>query len=357
MCVFRLPLFALTTMLAACSGGNLASNLLATPDLKVKGQSKCKVAKSQSRPLIVEWPSADRGALEVQMKKGLVVVRYTGCEMEILRHCSAPSNEYTYHAMTRKRDRVTMRDADDLYANIPLGAAKFEAKLARAGELTVTMTMVGSYEAPHAELRVDQLEGDCDGASHMVTALTAGAFSFFAGADAAVGGGVGTVVGGAKAGSSAKREVLNEDGDEEACEKATSDDTGPPDQCGALLRLEVAELLPAKAPPPAPTGTQTPPPGGSTAKPVPRPTHDPPKPLPPGPGIAVINRSGKAIRAVQFQNCNQIGFTDLPNSYIPPRESYRTPKVTGCVWLRAVFSSGGSRQAQFSKGRGEFIVK
>jgi hypothetical protein len=40
-----------------------------------------------ARPLIVEWPSADRAALEAQASHGLVVVRYEGCEMEVLRQC------------------------------------------------------------------------------------------------------------------------------------------------------------------------------------------------------------------------------------------------------------------------------
>jgi hypothetical protein len=233
-------IFALLT--ASCGGGNAASKLARPPELDIKGQAKCGVAKSQSRPLIVEWPSADRGQLEAQAHNhGVVVVHYAGCEMRVLDRCTVPIR-YGYTGITRKRDRVTMRDADDLYANVPLGAAKLESKLASSGELDVQMTIVGRWEAERSNVRRDELQGDCGDATHVVSALSVGAFDFFAGADASVGGGAGAMGAGVGAQSSAKREMLNEDGDEKACEHATSDDKKPPEGCGAILRLEVVPL-------------------------------------------------------------------------------------------------------------------
>src|SRR5262245_9268224 len=99
--VRALPLCGL---LASCSGGNAASNLAAPPAFAPKDQTKCGVTKSQARPLIVEWPSADRGDLEAQAKAGLVAVRYVGCEMEVLPRCKAPG-AYVYTPFTRKDDR------------------------------------------------------------------------------------------------------------------------------------------------------------------------------------------------------------------------------------------------------------
>ena len=75
----------------------------------------------------------------------------------MLGQCTVPV-KYGYSGTTRKRDRVTMRDADELYANIPLGAATFESKLARSGELSVAMTIVGRYEAEHSQVHRDDFE-------------------------------------------------------------------------------------------------------------------------------------------------------------------------------------------------------
>jgi hypothetical protein len=87
-----------------------------------------------------------------------------------------------------------------------------------------------------------ELEGICARATHVITGLTTGAFEFYAGASAEVGAGVDVAGVGAGARSGAKRELINRDGDPEACALTTSDDTQPPDGCGAALRVEVAPL-------------------------------------------------------------------------------------------------------------------
>ena len=230
----------------ACSGGNLASNLAKPPEFAPKDQSKCGVTKSQAEPLIVEWPDAARGRLEALLRRGVVAVHYSGCEMEVLGQCSA-KGRYGYASFTPKKSNVKMRDADELYANIPAYAAKFEAALQKAGELNVSMTIVGRYEADHARVRAEELEGQCEGATHIVNALTVGSFDFFAGADASLGAGVAAGNAGAGAKSSSKRETLNQDGDATACASSKRDDKEPPFGCGALIRIEVIPIIGARA--------------------------------------------------------------------------------------------------------------
>lgn len=204
-------------------------------------EAKCGVAKSQSEPLIVEWPSSSRAKLEALTRHGVVVVAYQGCEMRVLGHCRAPG-KYAFTPTTRKRDVVSIRDADELYANIPTGAARLEAKLQSSGELNVTMTVVGRYEASEPFVDANALVGECTGATHVISGLTAGAFKFFAGAEAEIGGGVDVMGAGAGAKSASQSELLNEDGDELACAKSTTADPAPPDGCGAILRVEVVPL-------------------------------------------------------------------------------------------------------------------
>lgn len=229
----------LPTALGCSPGGNAASQLLAEPEFAPKGQTKCKVKASQAKPLIVEWPPADRGELEDRMRDGVVVVSYDGCEMRVLSHCQAPVR-YSYRPITLKRDRIRIQNEDELWSTIPLGAAKFEGKLATAGELNVRMTMVGRYSADRPLIRQGELTGACDGATHALVGATVGAFEFFAGADAEVGAGVEIARAGVGAGSKASRETLTQDGELTACEDAAS--KAPPEGCGALLRVEVVAL-------------------------------------------------------------------------------------------------------------------
>ena len=224
------------------------------------GQSKCKLSANQLRPLIVEWSAADRAALEVLAQRGTVVVRYSGCEMEILPRCRAPG-AYRYAATTRKTEQVVIQDEDELYANLPTGAFKLEGKLKRAGQLNVSMNVVGQYDNDQTTIGRDALEGNCDKATHVVTGLTVGAFEFSAGGASTAGGGASALGAGVGASSSHSRETLSSDGDVAACESATRGDTEPPSNCGALLRIAVAELSgPVAAPATVascPEGTQS----------------------------------------------------------------------------------------------------
>src|SRR5262245_12527784 len=85
------------------------------PGVEAIGQTKCSVAKSSQRPLVVEWPAADRASLEATAKRGVVAVRYDGCEMEVLSSCVIPG-KYNYVAVERQSEQIAIKNADDLYA-------------------------------------------------------------------------------------------------------------------------------------------------------------------------------------------------------------------------------------------------
>lgn len=270
MLTSRRALFALPFLLsfASCAGGNLASEIAMKPEYTPSGQTKSQVEKSAARPLIVEWPSADRGALEAEMKAALVIVRYDGATIEMLSDCHAAGG-YGYTATTPLEDRETVRDVDDLHAKLPMGAAGLAATLARTGSLDVSMTIVGRYKSDHATVGAADLSGrSCDRATHAVMALSVGAFEMFAGAEAEVGAGANVSPADVGAASKSKRELLNKGGDKAACANATADDKAPPFKCGALVRIELSPI--ARETGTLPQGTSAPtaaPAPGSTAAP------------------------------------------------------------------------------------------
>ncbi|HYQ42567.1 MAG TPA: hypothetical protein VER11_11390 [Polyangiaceae bacterium] len=245
--VIRSPLAALTLSLAvsACSP-SLPSQPASDPshtELPSQFRNKCDAAKGQLQPLIVEWSAPDRATLEAQARHAQLVVHYEGCQLEVLRACTVPAKfAYKYTAITPKDELVTMNSADQLYASIPVHAASFEGKLAQKGQLNAAMTIVGMYEAPNLAPAVDQLVGECGRATHVVSALTVGAFEFFAGS--ALDAGANLNVLGAAAGGEhqSNHETLSRDGNVKACVDSKRGDAEPPENCGALLRLELAAL-------------------------------------------------------------------------------------------------------------------
>jgi TPR repeat protein len=226
--------------------GAVAQAVRPKPSVEVPGEARCGVAKDHAEPLVVEWPSSVRAKLEALAHKGLIAVRWKGCELEVLQHCKVPG-AYAWTPITRKEDRVSMRDQDELWANVPIGAGGLESKLARSGALHVTMTIVGRWEADRDTIARNEVAGDCSRVTHVVTGMTAGAFDFWAGADASVAGGASVFNMGAGAKSASSAELINRDGDVSSCVKSTNNDKSPPDGCGALLRIELAALGVTKA--------------------------------------------------------------------------------------------------------------
>lgn len=173
-------------------------------------------------------------------------MRYDGCQMQVLSRCELEGG-YDYHALTLKRDELRIRDRDALWAKIPLGAARLEAALSRDGQLNVDMMVVGQREANVDQARAVGSGAACSGATHVVTAMTVGAFSLYTGS--AIEGEVGASAHGAGGGGKLARstETLRSDGDLSQCSRATPNDAQAPAQCGALLRVELAPLGPGGA--------------------------------------------------------------------------------------------------------------
>ncbi|MBW2525627.1 MAG: hypothetical protein JRI23_15695 [Deltaproteobacteria bacterium] len=232
--------------------GSPATPIAEAPRYEPAGQAKCGVVADHDEPLIIEWPAAERANLEALSKRGTVVVRYQGCEMQVLTGCHV-ARPYGYTPTTQQQEQVTIRNEDELYARLPLGAARLAGELEKSGQLTVAMTIVGTYASDRKPVPEDRLEGACAGATHVVDAMTVGAFEFTTGAAARVGAGADLPVVGAGARSETHRSTLNRGGDRAACVQATGEDGQPPYGCGALLRVEVARIAPAEAPSPEPT--------------------------------------------------------------------------------------------------------
>jgi len=234
---------------ASCGAPALPGKPAAEPSqLPSQFRNKCDSAKGQLRPLIVEWSAPDRAALEAGARHSQLVVHYEGCDLEVLRSCTATERfAYKYTAITPKDELVTMSDADELYANIPAHAASFEGKLAQKGQLNAAMTIVGMYEAPSLAPAIDELQGDCGRATHVVSALAVGAFEFFAGNAQQAGASVNVLGAGAGIDHSSNHETLSRDGNVKACGSSQRGDAQPPENCGALLRLELAPVRAAGA--------------------------------------------------------------------------------------------------------------
>ncbi len=238
---FRFSLFAAGVIALTGCASTPAGALATTPGMGDVPTAKCLGTKNKNKPFLVDWHASDRGDLETAARNNLVVVKYDGCQLHVMSHCEAAGN-YDYLPFQPKQDRIRITDANQLYTNVPMGAAKLEAKLAQSGELGVDTTLVGKYRADRVRFDLKDLTGSCDGATHVVAGMTIGAFEFFARAKARVAGRVSVSTVGAGGDSKADREVISRDGDRKRCAEATGEDVAPPEGCSSLVRLEVLPI-------------------------------------------------------------------------------------------------------------------
>ncbi|HLT36936.1 MAG TPA: hypothetical protein VK034_11645, partial [Enhygromyxa sp.] len=242
-----LALVALTVLplaLSTCKAGKVGEVI--EPDKPTAagavGELECSDDQSLAEPLIVDWGSDDRTDLEVAMRDGIVVASYDCNTFRVLENCQAGGG-YKFAGVSRKEDVIQIVGQDELHANFPLGAAKFEAGLDRSSAIDVALVTVGKHRALTAKLSQVDLQGDCEGATHFVRSAVVGAFAVGTGTR----GHAGTVAEVFKLGdiggsSTSEQQSLNRDGDLAACAAANPLDDAPPNQCQSLLRVELVAL-------------------------------------------------------------------------------------------------------------------
>lgn len=208
-----LPAAAAFALLAGCGGGSLPQQIAVPRD--PTGLSKCKVAASQSSPLVTEWPASEKARLEGLLSEGGVAVSYSGCEMTILDACQV-KGRYEYQRTTLSSDTIEIEDADELYAKLPLGAVSLEGELSRSGRLAIRTTVAGQLKFRGDPAAVASA-GACSRATHVITGLSVGAFKLLSGGAVSAGGGVDVAGAGAGAKSSRAEETMRQAGNPERC--------------------------------------------------------------------------------------------------------------------------------------------
>lgn len=237
--------FALAT--ALCLAGCLTGCFGARPELVSMPNdgedptelSRCRVAASQEQPLVTEWPASYKARLEALLSGGAVAVEYSGCELRIVDRCEL-AGSYAWKKTTLSTDATDIRDEDELYAKMPLGAALLSGDLKTSGRLRVQTTVSGHMQLVGREATDATSGAECSRATHLVTALSVGAFRLEAGgeAEAGLGADVGLVEG--RASTSQSRAVLRSAGEPERCAEAT--DAEPDPGCRSPIQIFLSPI-------------------------------------------------------------------------------------------------------------------
>lgn len=225
------------SLLASCHAGAVTAPLVRTPDLP-DDQARCRIAANHENPLVTEWPASEKANLEALIREGPVVVSYSGCSMKVLSTCR-PRGAYAFRRTTTSTDTVDIRNSDDLYAKLPLGALSLEGELARSGRLAVQTTVSGQLSLGGFDGK--GIGAGCESATHVVRALSVGAFKLRSGGAAHVDA-QGSVTGFVDShGSSTSEEAtVREAGSPERCSLGT--DAAPDAECASPIQVFLSPL-------------------------------------------------------------------------------------------------------------------
>ncbi len=191
-----------------------------------------KASEAARNPLVAEWPASEKAHLESLIQERVVAVRYEGCDLQVIPGCRLPGN-YTWRQTTVATDTLEIKDADELYAKLPIGAIGLEGELARSGHLAVQTTVVGQMRM--ASPLAVEVPAACHEATHYVEAISIGSFKLFSGSDSSATGRADVGVAGAGGKRSTSRVTLREAGSTAACGYTSSE--SPTSQCASPIQL------------------------------------------------------------------------------------------------------------------------
>ncbi|HEY7370678.1 MAG TPA: hypothetical protein VIF57_00775 [Polyangia bacterium] len=214
-------------------------------------QAKCRVAASQSSPLVTEWPASEKANLEVLLRNGTVAVAYSGCSMRLLPECRV-KGEYHWQRTTPSTDSLEINDSDELFAKLPLGAASLEGELKRSGKLSVKTTVSGQLRLENAAVAEIPREGACAQATHLLSGLSLGAFALTAGGQKDSKLGASITLGEASAKTERSADMLRSAGDFDTCAQSTNE--SPHVNCASPIQAFLTPL-PGRTEEEGPPGT------------------------------------------------------------------------------------------------------
>ena len=243
----RLPTWLSLAAVAACA---TPATPAASAFDEVRG-SPCDDTAVVNERLVVDWSPFDRSKLEAATRHGVVPVRIDGCRARIVDSCTV-RRQYAFTSTARQREVLVLSDRDEISATLPVLPIRFGASVMHALALDVAMTVVGRYESGVGAVALSELDGECDGATHVVASFSVGAFAIGTGSTTSMEASAEIT----RAGHARERKHLDAAGVEAACAAARRDDLSPPEDCSIPLRIELRALRPstqaAAAKPPTP---------------------------------------------------------------------------------------------------------
>ncbi len=233
--------FVLLALVAAgCFGGGLGG---AGEARAPNTAARCRVGASQTGVLITEWSAAEKANLQAMLSGGAVAVEFSGCQMRVLPQCRLPGR-YQWLQTTPTSDVLEIQSEAQLYAKLPLGAVSLSGELSKSGSLYVSTTVAGQHRLQGGDAEHVPNNSECEFATHLVGAVSVGAFVLSAGSRVKAGMDADMRVTSAGASMSRSTRILTYAGEPKTCASGTA--ASPALECSSPVQVFL-EPIPGRA--------------------------------------------------------------------------------------------------------------
>ncbi len=205
----------------------------------------CLAPGEDAAPWVIDLEATDRGKLRGAITRGVVVVAYDCKKLKILDGCKV-SGSYAYQGTGFNEDTLHLDDVDAVRATLSNGAAfaaKIEADMKRGTKIFVGYAVVGESNTTLRGLSRAQLQGpECKDATHFIANASLGAFRMTTSTQAEVGSAAEVFGQGVSADSKSTSALASNSGKRDICQKATSSDVSPLNDCDSLLKIRLVAI-------------------------------------------------------------------------------------------------------------------
>ncbi len=200
---------------------------------------QCPDVTDATDPWLIESEPTLKVRIQSRAQKGVLLVKYTGCNLEVLYGCEQ-AGQYEFTATTRSKQTEYIRSQDELFAKVPIGALKLAGEFQQGDLWALNYVLVGTQDTSIQEIDHSTLSGKCAEATHFVQGMAVGAYELTSQAYQEGSGEVTLRRAGGRGASGGKAELVRSDGLYEKCTKQETQGDVP--ACQAIVQLFLKQL-------------------------------------------------------------------------------------------------------------------
>ena len=135
----------------------------------------CEETQDTAELMMAGWSAAHMSMLQSAADKSVLVVRYDGCELELLPDCHL-EGAYQDRETARSNQKIIIRNVEELHEELPLNASSLEDEVVDDASLVLSFVTVGTRSARISPSSKGMIVGNCERATHFVRSIVVGAY-------------------------------------------------------------------------------------------------------------------------------------------------------------------------------------